>query len=141
MANVSIEGGCLCGAVRYRASAAPTTSMLCHCRSCRRATGASPVAWVTFARDAFAIVHGNAARHASSPRVMREHCARCSTQLTWATADAPDIIDITTCSLDDANAFPPTYHAWLEHSPTWLKFDDGLPGYPRSRAESEGNNA
>jgi len=36
----SIEGGCQCGAVRYRAIEIPLARTLCHCRSCRRASGA-----------------------------------------------------------------------------------------------------
>jgi len=41
------EGGCLCGAVRYRMVGAPLSSAICHCASCRRASGAPTVAWLT----------------------------------------------------------------------------------------------
>ena len=48
-----LEGGCLCGAVRYRISGSPLSSVNCHCESCRRASGAPAVAWIS--RRAIAI--------------------------------------------------------------------------------------
>ena len=35
-----IEGGCLCGAVRYEANAEPAFAVHCYCRQCQRITGA-----------------------------------------------------------------------------------------------------
>jgi hypothetical protein len=45
MAVFDSTGGCLCGAVRYRFNGEPTTSSVCHCRSCRLASGATPIAY------------------------------------------------------------------------------------------------
>ena len=41
---MSVEGGCLCGAIRYRVSGEPLARSLCHCRSCRLGAGAPSVA-------------------------------------------------------------------------------------------------
>ena len=41
-----IEGGCVCGGVRYRLEAAPTQVNDCHCLDCRRSSGAPFVTWV-----------------------------------------------------------------------------------------------
>jgi hypothetical protein len=134
----NIEGGCLCGAVRYRARVAPHWSMVCHCRTCRRACGAPVVAWVTFAQAQFAFNRGVPARHASSEPVTRTFCAACGTALTYAHADDAANIDVTTCSLDQAEAFPPTHHSWTGHDLTWVRFGDGLPAYPGSRSGISG---
>jgi hypothetical protein len=126
-----LEGGCACGAVRYRATAAPRASMICHCRDCRRAAAAPAVAWLTFARADVAIVAGAPAAFASSPPVRRGFCAACGTPLTYEHTGRPDEIDVTTCSLDDADAAPPTHHSQLAEDLHWVRFGDGLPAWPR----------
>jgi hypothetical protein len=128
-----VDGGCFCGKVRYRATAAPQASMICHCQSCRRAVGAPVVAWVTFARSALAFTEGEPAYFASSEPVRRGFCAACGTPLTYEHTDRPDSIDITTASLDAPNAFPPTHHSYLANDLTWVRFGDGLPAFPEWR--------
>jgi hypothetical protein len=43
-------------------------------------------------------------------------------------------IDVTTCSLDDPEAFPPTYHAWLHDDLSWLRLDDNLKRFQESKS-------
>jgi len=129
------EGGCLCGAVRYRLSGPPMESTVCHCASCRRATGAPVVGWITCATDKVEFVRGKLSEYRSSPPVLRGFCASCGTPLTWKHQDAGNSIDITTGSLDDPNAFPPTDHLWLSDGVRWARFADDLPKYQRSRKE------
>lgn len=126
-------GGCLCGGVRYEVEGAPTNTMVCHCRSCRRAAGAPVVAWVTFPVERFRFVRGEPASFHSTPPVTRTFCHDCGTPLTYAHADAPQTVDVTTCSLDEPDAFPPTHHSWLAHDVGWVRFGDGLPAFPEFR--------
>jgi hypothetical protein len=123
----------MCGAVRYSLSVSPSNSMICHCQSCRRVAGSPVVAWVTFATEAFQFTSGAPVEYASSPKVRRRFCGACGTPLTFEHADIPGFVDITTCSLDDPSAFPPTHHSWLSHDVSWVKFGDGLPTYEQSR--------
>ena len=37
----NLEGGCACGAVRYRLTSAPMFVHCCHCRDCQRQTGSA----------------------------------------------------------------------------------------------------
>ncbi|TIW52877.1 MAG: GFA family protein, partial [Mesorhizobium sp.] len=45
------QGGCLCGAVRYRAEVAPINERVCHCRICQKAIGAAFNARLLFRID------------------------------------------------------------------------------------------
>lgn len=133
MASNSIEGGCFCGAVRYRATAIPTNTMVCHCQSCRRVAAAPVVAWLTFPKARFQIIRGTPSEFHSSEPVRRTFCPSCGTPLTYEHRDSPSSIDVTTCSLDDPAAFPPTHHSWLSHDIGWVQFGDGLPAFAESR--------
>jgi hypothetical protein len=127
--TVLIEGGCRCGEVRYRATAAPYATSLCHCRSCRLSAGAPSVAWVIFREADVSIVAGRLAIHASSPGVERGFCARCGTSLTYARANRPGFFDVTTASLDDPDALPPSKEIWTGERLAWVSAQSGLPQF------------
>ena len=120
------EGGCFCAALRYRVDAAPTASAICHCRSCRRASGAAAVAWLTFPRANFRWIRGTPRTHRSSPGVERTFCDRCGTPLTYTRDTLPGTIDVTTASLDDPTRFPPTREVWVAHRLPWQPLSAGL---------------
>jgi hypothetical protein len=114
-----VEGGCLCAAVRYRASGAALATSNCHCRTCRRASGAPSVAWVVLRADDFAFVSGKPITFRSSPPVIRTFCGECGTPLTYKHDDSPGTIDVTTATLDRPELFPPTREIWLDHKISW----------------------
>jgi hypothetical protein len=134
------QGGCLCGAIRYAVTGAPEFSVVCHCRSCRRAAGAPTVAWVTFPAERFRILQGRPREYASSAAVVRTFCADCGTPLTYRHAGDPRTVDVTTCSLDDENRFAPTEHLWMSHSVAWSCVADGLPQFPDEPERGTGQN-
>jgi hypothetical protein len=82
------EGGCICGAIRYRVAGEPTNTMICHCQSCRRVAAAPVVAWVTFPKARFELLRGHPAEFRSSPPVRRTFCAACGTPLTYEHSDS-----------------------------------------------------
>ena len=125
-------GGCLCGAIRYRITAAPLVTSFCHCRSCRLATGAPAVAWVILPRDGLVFDRGEPVAFASSPSKRRTFCGRCGTSLTYERDDRPDSIDIHTATLDEPDAFPPVREIWLEEKIAWMATNDRFTPYPRT---------
>ena len=133
MTTPIIEGGCLCGAIRYRAAANPSNTMICHCRSCRRAAAAPVVAWITVPADQFAFTLGRPTGFRSSAAVARTFCPFCGTPLTYQHDDRASNIDITTCSLDEPERFAPTHHSWLSDDLNWVRFGDRLPTFQASR--------
>ena len=127
------EGGCFCGAIRYRVSGSPTNKMVCHCQSCRRVAAAPVVAWVTFPKTQFELLRGEPAAFKSSEPVRRTFCPACGTPLTYEHADDVASVDVTMCSLDNPNLFPPTHHSWLSDDLAWVRFGDGLPTFQQWR--------
>lgn len=132
----TLSGGCACGAVRYEVSAEPFHRTLCHCADCRRAAGAPAVAWFSVHPRDLAFVAGAPTPHRSSPPVERGFCGRCGTQLTYRNDGYPDEVDVTTCSLDDPDAAAPRDHTFVSRRLHWMQVADGLPAYPRTRAEA-----
>lgn len=128
------RGGCLCGAVRYEAEGTARDLCFCHCESCRRAAGATHVAWVTFDSAAFRVVKGELREYRSSPPVLRGFCAACGTSLTWRRDDKPSELDITLATFDDLEALRPEVHLRVEEKPSWVVLHDGLPQCEQGRS-------
>jgi hypothetical protein len=58
--------------------------------------------------------------------------------LTYRRSDEPDTIDVTACSLDDADPVEPEDHVWSIRMVPWVKFADRLPQFERGRFGSGG---
>ena len=128
-----LEGGCLCGHIRYEAGGTPFHPTMCHCSMCRRAAGAPMVAWFSVPRSEYRLVAGAPTRFASSPGAIRTFCPRCGTPLTFESDNYPEEIDITTASLDDPEAMPPEDHTRTATRLRWVQLGDGRPAYPDRR--------
>lgn len=132
-----ITGGCLCGAVRYRLSEAPSSSGICHCETCRRASSAPNLPYAGVALSAYAVTQGTPVLYRSSARVLRSFCGACGSPLTYFLEDKPDKIDVMTVSLDTPEAFPPTEHVWVGEKLSWESVADGLPAYATGEREGD----
>jgi hypothetical protein len=130
--SIPAAGGCMCGAIRYRITAQPIVTSLCHCRSCRLATGAPVAAWVILPLGGLVFDQGEPVAFASSPGRERTFCGRCGTSLTYTREDRPDSIDIHTATLDDPDAFPPVREIWLEEKIAWMEPNPHCAHYPRT---------
>lgn len=125
-------GGCFCGAVRYQVTGPPLYLCVCHCDSCRRASGGAMVPWGTWPKVRFAVRAGTLSFHESSEGVTRGHCARCGTSISYATTRRADEIDVTLASLGDPTDLSPTAHIWVSDKLPWVILNDGLPQHPGS---------
>ena len=136
---MTLQGGCFCGAVRYAVDGEVFHSTLCHCRDCRRMSGAPAVAWFSVRMGRLRFTHGNPATHHSSAHVLRGFCATCGTTLTYQDDRSPDELDITSASLDDPDSVAPQDHTFVQERLAWMRTADGLPEYARTRAEQGGD--
>jgi len=123
------DGGCLCGAVRFRSTGAPSALSRCHCRSCRLAAGSAGVAWAVFRRADFALLKGSLVRYRSSPIAVRGFCGTCGTSISYEPDDSPANIEVTSSTFDDPNRFAPTREIWVSHCLAWEQLDDALPQF------------
>ena len=128
-----LKGGCYCGRVRYEAAGEPFNATSCHCSICRRTTGAPFVAWFSVPRSQFKVTKGSPTRFRSTTKGVRSFCRDCGTQITFEHDDFAQEIDVTTCSLDDANAVPPKDHTRTSTRLGWVRLADALPEFPESR--------
>lgn len=130
---VTFDGGCLCGAIRYRASGPASHQSYCHCTICRRASGAPVVSWLTVPAKGFEFTRGQPARYDSSESAYREFCPQCGSQLTFRDRNKPDRVDITSASLDQPSLAPPKDHIWTQSQIDWFETGDTLPRYKTDR--------
>jgi hypothetical protein len=125
--TIELRGGCQCGAVRFRASAAKNEAYYCHCAMCRRAFGnifatfinlpKADVTWETRAPDYYA----------SSKIARRGFCAKCGTPLTFEYEDSKKM-DLAVGALDHPEALKPVMHVGIESQIATFPMNDGLPG-------------
>jgi hypothetical protein len=126
MAAIKLDGGCLCGAIRYRLSAEQIDAGYCHCRLCQRSSGAPVMAWATFAATDFSYTRGVPTIYRSSPQWLREFCSCCGTQLVFR-RPGETTVDVAMASLDDTAAIAPEYHIWTTSRIAWFETRDELP--------------
>ena len=127
MTGTAAEGGCLCAAIRYRVSGEAVAATLCHCRSCRRASGGTNVAWAVFDKSGFEWIADEPVAYSSSPGIEWLHCAKCGSLVGYTRCSRPNHVDITTGTLDQPERYPPTVEIWLEHRISWETLDPDLP--------------
>lgn len=124
----SLEGGCLCGELRYRVGE-PIDAGYCHCRLCQRSSGAPVLAWASFRGDSFAWLKGEPATYPSSEHGRRDFCAHCGTQIGFRDERTRARIDVNMATLDDPSAIEPEYHTWIGSRVPWMEISDNLPRY------------
>lgn len=126
-----LEGGCLCGNIRYQITGSPRSSSVCFCRSCRLASGAPSVAWFVIDRSQFTLLSGQLTAFQSSSPVTRSFCAKCGTPLAYEHSDDLDAIELTTATLDDPNQLPPTREIWHSQRLAWAASDPSVPHFSK----------
>jgi hypothetical protein len=129
-AALPLAGGCLCGAVRFTATGFPSWIGICHCDSCRRATGGTLIAAAGFARSAVEIAGESLRYIASSPGVRRSFCFRCGTSLSYENERWPADIHLMVGAFDDPKPLAPAFHIFAREQLPWLHLTDALPRYP-----------
>ncbi len=128
MADEVMEGGCVCGRVRFRAKVADDEAYLCHCRMCQRSTGSISIAFKNMKVADVEWVSGPD-WYESSPIARRPYCRECGTSLGFQFKEGSEKMDLTVASFDDPSRFKPKHHFGAESiHRAWLN-TEGLPEY------------
>jgi len=130
--TTSITGGCLCGALRYEASAEPIYAGLCYCRDCRKASGSAFIPFMGFAAAHLAISGPTRQSHATAIHggiATRNHCAACGSLVFGGVAGESDEHTICAGSLDDPSRFEPKIALFVRDRPAWAEIRAGLVEY------------
>ncbi len=100
-----LEGGCLCGAVRYELDGPFSNVATCHCSQCRRWTG-HLFASVTVQRKNMRISGSdNIGWYRSSEKARRGFCKTCGSSLFWEYIES-DETDVLAGTLDGSAQQP-----------------------------------
>jgi hypothetical protein len=122
------KGGCMCGAVRFKAEGEPLNVRICHCRLCQKSMGSPFYARAQFDQKAITI-EGETGHYDSSDRIDRMFCKSCGMRLfSWRKNGT--LTGVALAAFDDRHAFAPTDHIWVAEKMDWVKINDGLPQYP-----------
>lgn len=126
-----LEGGCHCGAVRYRIEGEAMRHVLCHCSDCRRHVGAPMVGWAMMRAEQLHVT-GEVATYASSRDGRRQFCPACSTSLFYVNqVMLRGLIDVQTATLDGADALPAQAHIQVAERLKWMEHVHELPTFER----------
>jgi hypothetical protein len=122
-------GGCLCGALRWEATAEPLYAGHCYCADCRKASGSGFIPFMAFSGDAF-IVNGKTITHrlpvGNGRTAVRNSCAVCASLVFGGVVGESEDFNIYAGSLDDPGQFHPKIAIFTRDRPEWALIPPGL---------------
>ena len=126
------EGGCACGAVRYRLTSEPLFVHCCHCLNCQRQTGSAFVINLLIEADRVDVLVGEpqaveAPRDdGGAQRIFR--CPACQvavfSEYSW-----PEILFVRGGTLDQPSAVTPDVHIFTRSKLPWVTLPEHAPAF------------
>ncbi|GGD99448.1 aldehyde-activating protein [Aureimonas endophytica] len=111
--SLPLEGGCRCGAVRFRAAAPPMLTMACHCTGCQRMTASAYSLSAAFPSEAFAVIAGEPVP-GGLKRADIHHffCPSCLSWLFTQLEGVDSFVNVRAPLFDDTSWFSPFIETW-----------------------------
>jgi len=126
------DGGCTCGAVRYRMTSKPLFVHCCHCRWCQRETGASFALNAMIEADRVLLLSGEPevvntpSNSGKGQKISR--CPRCRIAVWSNYAGAGDAVRfVRVGTLDDPDRCPPDIHIFTASKQPWVVLPPSMP--------------
>jgi hypothetical protein len=138
-----LEGGCLCGSVRFRTFQAPLRTLACHCTFCQRVTGSAYFAESMFPMNAVLFNTGRLSSYehlsdSSNKKVFVHFCPDCGTTVSLTFERWPDIRGIARGCYDDPDAVTVSSHIWTRSAQTGTALPEGVECFAKARMTLEG---
>jgi hypothetical protein len=131
---MNLEGGCACGALRYKLTADPLIVHACHCRDCQRLTGSAFVTniWIErkFVEAGSAVPKSFKLSAGSGKQHEVFFCDRCGTYLWSKYYVSPgDTLLVRVGTLDHPEAIQPDVHIFTRSKLPWLDLPKDVPAF------------
>lgn len=127
--NFPIEGGCVCGTVRYEVTGAPIGVYACCCADCQTMSGSAFSLAMPLMRSGFRITRGEAGsylRRGDSGRdIPQRFCKDCGSRIFTEPPLSPETITLRPGTLDDTGWLNPVAFFWTASAQPWMAFPDG----------------
>jgi hypothetical protein len=126
------QGGCACGAVRYRLVSEPMFVHCCHCLNCQRQTGSAFVINLLIEADRLELLAGEPQAvdvprdDGSTQRIYR--CPDCQVAV-FSEYGRPEVRFVRSGTLDDPSGITPDVHIYTRSKVGWLALPDGAPAF------------
>lgn len=112
-------GGCRCGQVRLRVTAAPLLTMACHCAGCRKMTASAFSLSTLLPASGLEIVAGAVVRGGLGTGPFHAFCPACMTWMFTRPEGLEDLVNLRATMLDDHGAFRPYAEFWTRERLPW----------------------
>ncbi len=128
---MTYEGSCLCGAIAYAVHGEIGDPVMCHCRSCRKASGSAYATNAPVAVTDLRLLRGERClrEYESSPGKLRAFCSTCGTPLYVRWPDNPALVRLRLGTLDTPLGKKPVAHTFATSRADWDVIADALPQY------------
>jgi hypothetical protein len=126
------EGGCACGAVRYRLTSDPLFTHCCHCLNCQRQTGSAFVINLLIEADRVELLAGAPHRvdvsrdDGSKQAVFR--CPTCQVAV-FSEYGRPEVRFVRAGTLDEPSGVTPDVHIFTRSKLPWITLPDSAPAF------------
>jgi len=135
-----IEGGCACGALRYRAIDGGFRPYACHCQGCQRRQGSAFALNQQVPAKGFEVtgnaIHGTVTS-ASGAQVTHTACPACLTRVFTANDSRPEVFTIRAGTRDDSPQLLPEFHIWTSSMQPWIDLPHHVPAFTGQPDEAE----
>jgi hypothetical protein len=135
-ASYSLQGGCLCGAVRFELTAPPVSSGYCHCTRCQRRTGTGSSVSAFIEPSSLHWLQGEEMLKGWLPPTdgaEKVFCRECGAHLFSRSRDGQRV-GMRMGAFDSDPGVRPTDHQYVAYAVCWENIpDDGLPRYEEAR--------